>query len=171
MGTATDTGRAADEFVITRVYDVPRERLFEIWTESAHLMRWWGPKGFKMLSAEMDLRPGGVFLYGMQMPDGGEMWGKWVFREIVAPERLVFIVAFSDPAGGVTRHPMVPDWPLQTFSTVTFTPADGGTRVEIRWRPHEATERERRTFEEGHGSMQQGWTGTLDKLADYLAQA
>src|SRR5205823_4677268 len=83
------------------------------WVEPDRLARWWGPKGFTMLSSTLDLRPGGIFHYGMRSPDGREMWGRWVFREVVAPERLVFVASFSDEAGGVTRHPFAPDWPLE----------------------------------------------------------
>src|SRR5215468_2760397 len=83
-------------FVITRVFDAPLDLVFKAWTEAERLTHWWGPKGFKMLSCKLDLRPGGVFHYGMQAPNGAAMWGKWVFREIVAPKRLVFVVSFSD---------------------------------------------------------------------------
>src|SRR2546426_146985 len=92
------------EFVITRVFDAPRELVWKAYTEAAHLQHWWGPKGFKMRSCKVDLRPGGVFHYGMEAPDGSVMWGKWVFREIVAPERLTIVVSFSNEEGGVTRH-------------------------------------------------------------------
>ncbi len=57
------------------------------------------------------------------------MWGKFIFREIVPQERLVFVVAFSDAEGGLTRHPMSPDWPLTMLSTVTF--AETGTGKTI----------------------------------------
>jgi uncharacterized protein YndB with AHSA1/START domain len=159
-----------NEFVITRVFDAPRELVWKAWTESERLAHWWGPKGFAMLSCKNDLRPGGVFHYGMRAPDGGVMWGKFVYREIVAPERLVFIVCFSDEAGGVTRHPWAPDWPLETLSTVTFAEHDGRTRLTMQGVPLNATQSERETFQAGHKSMQQGWTGTLDQLANYLAK-
>jgi uncharacterized protein YndB with AHSA1/START domain len=122
-----------------------------------------------MLSAKVELRPGGTFLYGMRAPDRSEMWGKFTYREIVAPERLVFIVSFCDDRGNVKRHPMSPTWPLETLSTVTFALHAGGTKVTVQWQPHQATEEERATFEAGLGSMQQGWTGTLDQFASYLA--
>jgi uncharacterized protein YndB with AHSA1/START domain len=54
---------------------------------------------------------------------------------------------------------------------VTFVERAGRTTLTVRWAPHAATETERRTFDAGHESMQQGWTGTLDQLAAYLAQA
>ena len=160
------------EFVISRVFDAPRERVWKAWTEPERLKQWWGPKGFTVHTCKVDLRPGGVFHYGMRTPDGGDMWGKFIYREIVAPKRLVFIDSFSDPKGGVTRHPWSANWPLQTLSTVEFEEQGAGkTKVTVHGIPHEATEVERKTFEEGRQSMQQGWTGTLDQFAGYLAKA
>ena len=72
------------------------------WTEAEHLARWWGPKGFPISVVKLDLRSGGVFLYSMRFPEGHEMGGKFVYREIAEPGRLVFINSFSDAEGGVT---------------------------------------------------------------------
>jgi uncharacterized protein YndB with AHSA1/START domain len=159
------------EFVVTRVFDAPRRIVFDAWTKPEHLTHWWGPISFTMRDCKVDLRPGGVFQYGMQSPAGHEMWGKFVYREIVAPERLVFVVSFTDEAGNLTRHPMSPEWPLEVLSTLTFSEVEGRTTLTMRAVPISATETERKTFEAGHGSMQQGWAGTLNQLADYLAKA
>ena len=168
---STPTTPSDREFVITRVFDAPRELVWKAHTECEHLMHWWGPKGFTMRSCKLDLRPGGIFHYRLRSPDGRDMWGKFIYREIVAPERLVFIVSFSDEQEGVTRHPMSPAWPLETLSTMTFAEDDGGTKLTVRWAPYNATQEERKTFETAHDGMQQGWTGTFDQLADYLAKA
>jgi uncharacterized protein YndB with AHSA1/START domain len=157
------------EFVISRVFDASRELVFKAWTEPQRLKHWWGPKGFPCRVANLDLRPGGVFHYCLRAPDGTDMWGKFVYREIVAPERMVFINSFSDEKGEVTRHPMSPTWPLEMLSTVTFAEHEGRTTLTVRWVPHSATEEERKTFASGHESMQKGWTGTLDQFAEYLA--
>jgi uncharacterized protein YndB with AHSA1/START domain len=160
------------EFVISRVYDAPRERVWQAWTESERLKQWWGPKGFKVHTCKVDLRPGGSFLYGMRTPDGGDTWGRFIYREIVAPKKLVFIVSFSDPKGGVTRHPWNETWPLHIMSTVEFEEQPAGkTQVTVRWLPHEASELERKAFDEGRDSMKQGWGGTLEQLTDYLRKA
>jgi len=132
-------------------------------------MRWWGPKGFTMRACNLDLRPGGFLHYCLRLPDGKDMWGKFVYREIVAPERLVFVVSFSDEAGSVVRHPWAPDWPLETLSTLTLVEHEGRTTLTMKGVPINATESERKAFEAGRGSMQQGWTGTLDQFAAYLA--
>jgi uncharacterized protein YndB with AHSA1/START domain len=171
LAKARAEGPSDRELVITRVFDAPRELVFKAWTEPDRLARWWGPKGFTMLSCTLDLRTGGVFHYGMRSPDGRDMWGKWVFREVVAPERLVFVFSFSDEKGSVTRHPFAPDWPLEVLSTLTLTDHDGGTTLTMRGAPLNATDSERKAYEAGHESMQKGWTGTLDQLAEYLATA
>lgn len=159
-----------ETFVISRTFDAPRDLVWKAWTETDRLMQWFGPKGFTMFHAKNDLRPGGTFLYALRGPDGAEVWGKWVYREIVPPERLVLVSSFSDAAGNVTRHPMAPTWPLQTLSKTTLTEQGGKTTVTIEWRPLEATDEERNTFIAGKSSMNQGWGGTFEQLADYLAR-
>ncbi len=157
-------------FVISRVFDVPRDVMWRAWTERKRLMEWFGPKGFTMPAAKMDLRPGGSFHYCLCSPDGKEMWGKWSYREIVEPERIVLVHSFSDEAGGVTRHPFAPNWPLRTLSTFTLTDEGGGTRVTVEWLPLDPTDEERKTFDKGREGMKMGWTGTFDQLAAYLAK-
>ena len=158
-----------EAFVISRVFDVPRERVWQAWTQAEQLKHWWGPRGYKVHTCKVDLRRGGDFHYGMTAPDGSDIWGKFSYREIAAPKKLVFIVSFSDPKGGVTRHPMSPGWPLYIMSTVEFEEqGKGKTRVTVTWLPHEASESERKVFADGQDSMKQGWGGTLDQFADYL---
>jgi uncharacterized protein YndB with AHSA1/START domain len=155
-------------FEISRTYPAPRDKVWQAWTEPARLKHWWGPRGFTVHTCKVDLRPGGTFLYGMHAPDGSDMWGKFVYREIKAPEKLVFVVSFSDPHGGVTRHPWNAGWPKYILSTVTFTESAGKTTVAISWIPHDASDEERKVFEEGRASMTQGWGGTLDQLEAFL---
>ncbi len=97
------------------------------------------------------------------------MWGRFLYREIAAPKKLVFLVSFSDPSGGVTRHPWSPGWPLHILSTVEFEEqAPARTKVTVTWLPHEASDAERKAFDEGRDSMRQGWGGTLDQLVGHL---
>ena len=168
----TRAAAATQEFVISRVLDAPRDLVWKCFTDPAHMKQWWGPKGVKIIRSEMDLRPGGTYHYGMRSPDGMPMWGKFTFREIVPNERLVFINSFSDEGGGITRHPMAPTWPMLMHSTFTFEDEPGGkTKVTIRWQAYQAAPEEQRTFDAGHASMTQGWSGTLDQLGAYLAKA
>jgi uncharacterized protein YndB with AHSA1/START domain len=161
---------AADsEFVLTRVLEAPRERVFAAFTEPAHMLRWWGPPGCTVVASTMDLRPGGRYHYGLRTPDGATMWGRFVYREIERPQLLVYLNAFSDADGGLTRHPLKADWPLELLTTLAFTEHVEGTMLTLRWAPlPTATADERQCFDESHESMRMGWGGTLDQLAAYL---
>jgi uncharacterized protein YndB with AHSA1/START domain len=157
-------------FVISRLLDAPRDKVWRAWTEVEHLRQWWGPKGFAVTQCKVDLRPGGIMHYCLRMPDGGEMWGKFVYRDIVKPERLVLIDSFSDKDGGTTVHPMSPDWPREMLTKVTFEAQGGKTKVTVQWVPVDAsTAIERKAFDEGRDSMKQGWSGTFEQLESYLS--
>lgn len=166
------TTQAENEFVMSRELDAPRDLVWACFTDPERMKDWWGPKGAKVVKSEMNFRPGGIYLYGMQVPTGEIMWGKFTYREIEPPSKMVFINSFSDEKGGVTRHPMAPTWPLELLSTFTFDELPGGkTRFTLRWSPHHATAEEVATFKGGHASMIQGWGGTLEQLEAYLAKA
>jgi len=170
MAAEADAGSPAGrEFIITRVFDAPRELVWKACTEAERLARWWGPKGFTMGVCKLDLRPGGVFHYSMRTPDGRELWGRFVYREIVKPERIVFINSFADDKGNAARNPWNADWPLEVLNTQTFAEHGGKTTLTLRGGPINASGTERKTFEAGFEAMQQGFTGTLDQLAEYLA--
>jgi uncharacterized protein YndB with AHSA1/START domain len=155
-------------FVITRTFDARRDLVFKALTESERLARWWGPKGFTWVSATLDLRSGGVFHYCMRAPTGQEMWGKFVYREIVAPQKLVYINSFADEQGNTIRAPFSVDWPIEVLNTLTLAEHEGKTTLTLRGRPINATAGERKTFQNAFNSLQQGFTGTLDQLAEYL---
>lgn len=157
-------------FTISRSFDAPRDAVWKAWTERERLLQWFGPKGFTMTTANLDLRPGGSFHYCLRSPDGKEMWGKFEYHEIVAPERIVLINFFSDEKGGVTRHPFAPTWPLKTRSKTTFGDEGGKTKITLEWLPYNPSSEERKTFDGAHEGMRQGWTGTFDQLAGYLAK-
>jgi len=160
------------DFVISRVFDAPRDLLWRCFTEQERMSQWWGPKGVKLVKSQMDFRVGGTYHYGMQNPDGQIMWGRMIYREISPPERIVFINSFSDETGGLGRHPLAPQWPLQMLSIFTFEDAPGGkTRFTVHWSPYEATAEEQAVFDAGHDSMTMGWSGTLERLEAYLPKA
>jgi len=161
---------AGQDFVIARTFDAPRELVWKAWTERERLMQWFGPKGFTMAAAKMDFRPGGMFHYCLRSPDGKEMWGKFVYREIVAPEKIVLVNSFSDANGGLTRHPFSPSWPLEMLTETTLVERDGKTTLTIKWTPLNATDEEKKAFDGARGGMTQGWTGTFEQLAEYLAK-
>ena len=160
------------DFVISRVFDAPREVVWECFTKPERMKQWWGPKGSVIVASKMDLRVGGTYHGAMRDPGGRVMWAKFVYREIVAPELLVWVHSFSDEAGGLTRHPMSPTWPLKLLTTVTLAQApENKTALTLRWSPLEATEEERKTFDAAHDGMRGGWGGSFDQLDAYLASA
>jgi len=168
---AADSAAADKPFIISRVFDAPRELVWKAWTDRDRLMEWFGPKGCTISYAKLDIRPGGSFHYAMKTPDGKEMWGKFVYRELVAPERIVLVNSFSDASGGLQRHPFSATWPLEMLTTTTLEDHGGKTKLTIRWEPINPTAEERETFDKMHGSMNQGWTGTFEQLAEYLAKS
>ena len=155
------------ELTITRVFDAPRELVWKAWTEPELVKRWWGPKGFTSPVCKIDLRIGGEYLSAMRSPEGQDFWSKGVYREIVAPERLVMTDSFADEKGNTvpaSHYGMSPDWPRELLITVTFEEHDGKTKLTLK---HSGivgisdTDRD---------NMQQGWTESFDKLAEYLAK-
>jgi len=159
-----------DDFILSRSFDAPRDLMWKVWTRQEHLSQWFSPKGFRIIAAKMDFRPGGIYHYGLETPDGKAMWGKWEFREIVAPERLVLVQSFSDEHGGLGRHPFAPDWPQFMLSTMTFGAQGNRTAFTLTWAPYKATGVELKTFDAGRSGMQQGWGGTMEQLTAYLAK-
>ncbi len=87
--TKASLNKDIKELTITRVFDAPRELVWKAWTEPERVKRWWGPKSFTTPVSKIDLRVGGKYLYCMRSPEGKDFWGTGIFREIVAPERLV----------------------------------------------------------------------------------
>jgi uncharacterized protein YndB with AHSA1/START domain len=164
-------GVTCQPFVISREFAATRELIWKMWSEPEHMKGWFGPKGFTRRSAKMDFRPGGIYHYCLVTPDGQEIWGKFVYREIAAPERILWVNSFSDKDGGITRHPLSSaPWPLQMLTEATFTERAGKTTVTIKWLPLDTTDGEIQTFDANRAGMTQGWTGTFEQLDEYLAK-
>lgn len=140
------------ELVVTRIFDAPRALVFKAWTEPDRAARWWGPQGFVTLYCKMDVRVGGTFRVCMRSPEGAEYWKQGIYREVVEPERLVFTFAWED-AEGKPGH--------QTVVTVTF--AEHGTKTKLTLR--------QAIFEtfKARDEHRSGWTSTLERLAQHLA--
>jgi uncharacterized protein YndB with AHSA1/START domain len=77
------------EIVTTRVFDAPRDLVFEAWTDPEQLKNWWGPRGFTNTFHLFEFKPGGVWRYIMHGPDGKDYNNEVKFVEIVTPERIV----------------------------------------------------------------------------------
>ncbi|WP_338552151.1 SRPBCC domain-containing protein [Paenibacillus sp. KS-LC4] len=157
-----------EQLEITRELHAPRELVFKVWSEVEHLKKWWGPTGLEISYAKLDFRPGGMFHYKMTAPDGAEMWGRFVFVEIVEPEKMVFVNSFSDKDGNAVRPPFSEIFPIEISNTLTFTEQDGKTILTLRGGPINATEAEQQFFIGMFDSMRQGFGGTFDQLEAYL---
>ena len=151
---------AADRtLVVSRVFDAPRALVFKMFTAPEHLARWWGPKGWTLPVCTVDFRPGGVWHYCMRGPAGEESWGRAVYREIVEPERIVYVDSFSDAEGNVAAG--MPELVI----TLTFEEADGKTMLTSRAQFAPDAEFESLLAM----GMVQGLTETWDRLGEYLA--
>ena len=151
--TADAAALSADrELVITRIFDAPCRLVFKMWTEPAHLVRWWGPRGFTTISGRMEVRPGGVWSRSMRAPDGSVIRNHGVYREIVMPERLVFTYVTEDLVGNPGP---------ETLVTVTFTDLGRKTRLTLHQGGFESV-----LAGEAHHA---GWTSCLERFVEQLS--
>lgn len=151
--------------VLERVFDAPRELVFQMFKEPEHLKRWWGPKGWEIPVCTVDFRPGGVWHYCMKCVDpnqgefyGMEAWGKGVYREIVEPERIIYNDYFSDAEGNVND-----DLPTSLI-TMEFIDLGGKTKLVNR-SEYVSAEALQNVMDMG---MLQGITETWDRLGELL---
>jgi uncharacterized protein YndB with AHSA1/START domain len=165
-----NTNAKNEELVISRTFNAPRELMFKVWSEADHLKNWWGPIGFELRVASLDFRPNGSFHYCMRAPEGFEMWGKFVYHEIKAPEKIVFVNSFSDEKGNIVRAPFSADFPLEIRNILTFTENEGKTTLTLRGGPIHASQEELSFYKGMFESMNQGFRGTFDQLEAYLAK-
>lgn len=106
---------------LVRVFDAPRDVVFKAWTEGfAH---WCAPAAFEVVAHSLDVRRGGVWWSLMRAPDGEECSVSGVYREVLAPERLVFTYAHKLPDG--SHGP-------ETLVTVVLEEEAGKTRLSLR---------------------------------------
>ncbi len=127
--------------------------------------QWWGPKGFTSPVSRIDLHVGGEYLSSMRSPEGKDFWSKGVFREIVPPERLVMTDSFADELGNTvpaSYYGFDKDFPPELLITVMLQEMDGKTELRL---SHSGISGLDATHRDG---MEQGWSESFDKLADYL---
>jgi uncharacterized protein YndB with AHSA1/START domain len=171
--SAATTEASDDEFLISRVFDAPRELVWKAWTEPERVTQWWGPRGFTNPICEMDVRPGGAHRMVMRSADGVDYPIKGVFREIVAPERLVMTMDCSEhPAEwhdfiDPNRDKNNPNPAGEMLQMVTFEDLGGKTKLTIRTRFESAAIRDAMV----KMGMNEGWSESLERLTEYLAQA
>ncbi|QEH77458.1 SRPBCC domain-containing protein [Sphingomonas sp. C8-2] len=160
-----------DEFVMSRLFKAPRDRVWAAWTRPEQLARWFGPRDVTTTVVEADIRPGGFFHCRMDSADGGgTLWAKLVYREIVAPERLVWEHSFADRDGNIVGSPFSEHWPKRLLTTVLFDEVGADTRVRLSWVPIDATAEELREYRDAMPSFDDGWAGSYEALDRLLAQ-
>ncbi len=167
MTRTDDSG--ARPFTISRQLQAPRELVWQAWREPERLARWWGPKGCTIRIERLDFRPGGFFHYAMTFPAAPPMWGRFLYTEITAPERIVWLNAFANERCGISRAPFSEHCPLEIVNEVTLRAEAGATRLSLRAQPLGETAEERQFFEALFPSLEQGYGGSLDALAEHLA--
>ena len=155
-------------FVITRQFTLPLAAVWQAWSDADQLQHWWGPKGCSIDVLRFEFRPGGFFHYAMKHEGAPTMWGRFNYREIAPRERLVWLNSFANERCGIARAPFSEACPLEIQNTVTFVERDGVTTVTLRAEPFGELDAERQYFEELQPSLEQGYGGTFDQLADYL---
>lgn len=101
------------EIMVTRVFDAPRNLVFEAWTKDEHLSKWWGPQGFTTTFQEFDMKPGGTWQFIMHSPEGVDFPNTNVIIEVIKPERLV------------SKHAVFPHY----LATTIFEELDGKTKL------------------------------------------
>ena len=145
------------EVTITRVFDAPRELVYDVWTDEKHIASWFGPRSFTNPVVEMDVRPGGRMVIHMQGPDGSVFPSLGTFTDVTPPERLAFTSAAYAGIGG----PFL----LEDHTTITFTERGAKTEMTL----HAVITRSTPEAADALAGMETGWNESFDKLAANLA--
>jgi uncharacterized protein YndB with AHSA1/START domain len=150
-----------DELVIERTFQAPADLIWQMWTQPEHFKRWYGPKGFTVPVADMDMRVGGKRLICMASPDGSmKMWTTGEYTEIVPNERLVYTESHADENGNVVSPSamgMPEGHPATTEVTVLLEDLGGRTKMVM---THAGV-----PADSGAGG---GWEQAFDKLTDHI---
>lgn len=158
-------------FTISRHFAVSRARLWDAWTRPDQIAQWFGPKGSNGTILAFDLRPGGEWRGRMDMPDGQAAYSKFVFTEVDPGNRLVWIHGFADAEGNRIRAPFAAQFPLEMLTTVIFGDDGDGARIDLSWKPLNATAEEEAFFASMTASMTGGWSGSFEQLEELLGSA
>ena len=157
----TDKAISKDAVVIERVLAAPVDLVWRMWTEADHFKNWYGPTGFTVPVAEMEVRVGGKRLICMASPDGGmKMWTVGEYLAVVPHERLVYSESMADEHGNLVSPAAMgmPDgFPATTEVTVLLEDLGGRTKMVLTHAGIPADSG-------GAG----GWGQAFDKLVGYM---
>jgi len=142
------------ELQITREFDAPRETVFRALTDPTLLPKWWGPRRYKTVVDTMDVRPGGKWRMRNIAADGGEHAFRGEFREIKAPERVVWTFEYEPLAGHIS------------VETLTLTERDGRTLLTV----HDVFSSKEDLDGMVQSGMESGAAESYDRLAELLAE-
>lgn len=153
----SDNTVSTDAVVIERVFNAPVELIWQLWTQPEHFKSWYGPTGFRVPVAEMDVRIGGKRLVCMESPDGKmKMWTSGEYTEIVPNQRLAYTEGFADEHGNMVSPPGS-EHPAMTVVTVQLEDLGGQTRMVM---THAGMP--------GNQGASEGWKQAFDKLANVI---
>jgi uncharacterized protein YndB with AHSA1/START domain len=147
------------EVTMARLFDAPRELVFEAWTDAERMKHWWGPNGFTTTLCKLDPWPGGAIQIDMRAPNGTVYRHHGTVREIVPPERLVLTMSVKDSEGNII---------LESVTSVTFAAESGKTRLTLHSRIESATVELAAMHLMG---MENGWNQALDHLAQQMSES
>jgi len=154
-GALKVTARSDREIVMTRVFDAPRNLVFDAYTKPELLKRWLGVfGGYSMPVCEVDLWVGGTYRFVWRGPDGAEMGVRGVYREVVRPERLVHTEKFDEAW-----------YPGESLITTVLAEQGGKTTLTVTMR-YESREARDAVLK---SPMESGVAQSYDKLAELLA--
>jgi len=156
MATKPSSDTADRELVITRIFNAPRNLVFEVFTDPKHVIHWWGPNGFTNTIHTMNVKPGGEWKLTMHGPDGTDYPNLITYKEVVKPERLVW-----------THGSGAKDDPGQFESTVIFE--DEGKKTKLTMKMVFKTKEDKDFIVEKYGALE-GQKQTMDRLEQYLTK-
>jgi uncharacterized protein YndB with AHSA1/START domain len=164
---ARSADRSADTrtLLIERIFDAPRELVFDAWTKPEYLIQWFAPRGCTIRFVEIDVRPGGRFRSCLHNPSFGECWCVGAYKEIVRPERIVYSLAIADNAGNEIDSAQAghdANWPRETLVAVTLEDLGGSTRLTLEQNVLESLARQT--------GAHPGWVQMLDRLAELVVR-
>lgn len=157
-------------FTLSRRFEAPLDTVWQAWSDPQRLARWWGPQGCTIEVLRFEFRPGGIFHYAMRFPGMPDTWGRFLYREIDGPRRLMWLNSFANARGGIARAPFSSACPMEIENAVTFAADGQATVVSLVARPFGELDAEGRYFDELQPALQQGYGGTFDQLGALLGE-